>query len=61
VDFVDSGLLGKVNLPPIPGTAQLSDPLAGRRTDMVPGPQRSRFPAKARMTVTDASMPTGSS
>ena len=32
VDLMDAGLLGKVDLPPIPGAAQLSDPLTGRRT-----------------------------
>ena len=33
--LVDAGLLGKVNLPPIPGAAQLPDPLARRRTDVL--------------------------
>ena len=35
VDFVDAGLLGKVNLSPVPGAAQLPDSLAGRRTDVL--------------------------
>jgi hypothetical protein len=30
MDFVDAGLLGKINLPPIPGATQLPDSLAGR-------------------------------
>ena len=32
---MNAGLLGKVNLPPIPGAAQLPDSLAGRRTDVL--------------------------
>jgi hypothetical protein len=34
MNFMDAGLLGKVDLPPVPGAAQLPDPLAGRRTDV---------------------------
>jgi hypothetical protein len=33
--FVDAGLFGKVDLPPIPGAAQFPDPLARRRTDVL--------------------------
>jgi hypothetical protein len=33
--LVDAGLLGKVNLPPIPGAAQLPDSLPSRRTDVL--------------------------
>ena len=33
--LVDAGLLGKVNLPPIPGAAQLPDPLTRRRADVL--------------------------
>jgi len=36
--LVDTGLFGKVNLPPIPCAAQLPDPLAGRRTDVLRHP-----------------------
>jgi hypothetical protein len=32
--LVDAGLFGKVNLPPIPGAAQLPDSLAGRCTNV---------------------------
>jgi hypothetical protein len=32
--LVDAGLLGKVDLPPVPGAAQLPDSLARRRTDV---------------------------
>jgi len=35
VDLVDAGLLGKVDLPPTPGAAQLSDPLTRRCTDFL--------------------------
>jgi len=35
VDRVDARLFGKVNLPPVPCAAQLSDPLARRRTDVL--------------------------
>ena len=35
VDLVDAGLLGKVDLPPVPGAAQLPDPLTRRRTDVL--------------------------
>ena len=33
--LVDAGLLGKVDLPPIPGAAQFPDPLTRRRTDVL--------------------------
>jgi len=32
---MDAGLFGKVNLSPVPGAAQLPDPLARRRTDVL--------------------------
>lgn len=32
---MDAGLFGKINLPPTPGAAQLPDPLARRRTDVL--------------------------
>jgi len=32
---MDSGLLGKVNLPPVPGAAQFPDSLPRRRTDVL--------------------------
>jgi hypothetical protein len=32
---MDAGLLGKVNLPPLPGAAQFPDPLTRRRTDVL--------------------------
>jgi len=35
VDFVDAGLLGKINLPPASGAAQFPDPLTRRRTDVL--------------------------
>ncbi len=35
VDFVDAGLLGKVDLPPVPGAAQFPDPFTRRRTDVL--------------------------
>ena len=35
VDLMDAGMLGKVDLSPIPGAAQLPDPLARRRTDVL--------------------------
>ncbi len=35
VDLMDAGLLGEIDLPPVPGAAQFPDALARRRTDVL--------------------------